>query len=84
MPIFGGVVTFIVVWWIVLFMVLPFGIKSQAETKIHIVKGTEIGAPEKPNLKFKFLLTTLIALGIWGSFFLLFYYHILTIDYFIQ
>ena len=33
MSIFGGVVTFIVVWWIVLFMVLPFGIKSQIESE---------------------------------------------------
>jgi predicted secreted protein len=80
MSLFGGVVTFIVVWWVVLFTVLPFGIQSQVESHIPIIKGTEAGAPQKPNLKFKFLVSTAIALCVWGSFFFLFYNNILSID----
>lgn len=83
MSIFGGVVTFIVVWWIVLFMVLPFGIKSQIESDANIVKGTDIGSPKKPNLKTKFLITTLIAFLIWSSGFLLFYMNIISINDFL-
>jgi predicted secreted protein len=86
MSIFGGIVTFIVVWWIVLFMVLPWGVRSQLEASNpdEIVLGSEIGAPKKANLKVKFLTTTLIAFAIWAFFFIIFYRDIVSIKYFLQ
>lgn len=78
MSLFGGLVTFIVVWWIVLFTVLPWGIKSQTEADT-IVMGSDAGSPKKPNIKMKFLITTLIALIIWGFFMFLFYMDIVSV-----
>ena len=83
MSIFGGIVTYIVVWWITLFMVLPFGVQSQIESDTFIVKGSDIGAPKKPKLKLKFLITTLIASCIWGLCVFLFYTNILAISDFL-
>ncbi|MCB9993862.1 MAG: DUF1467 family protein [Hyphomicrobiaceae bacterium] len=61
---------YFVVWWLCLFMVLPFGIKSQAEGST-VVEGTEPGAPQRPMLIRKILITTVIsavvtALLFWG------------------
>jgi predicted secreted protein len=48
---------FVVVWWLVLFMVLPFGSRPPDEVE----PGTAASAPAKPRLGLKFLITTLIA-----------------------
>lgn len=51
---------FFVTWFIVLFAVLPFGVKSQREAG-DVVKGTDPGAPVAPRLLVKALWTTVIA-----------------------
>ncbi|MBL4595967.1 MAG: DUF1467 family protein [Robiginitomaculum sp.] len=51
---------FFVIWWVVLFTVLPFGIRGQWEDG-DTVAGTEPGAPVKTNLRRKFIITTIIA-----------------------
>ena len=56
----GGIALFFVIWWILLFAVLPFGVRSQAEAG-EIVKGSEPGAPAAPALREKAVWTTLIA-----------------------
>lgn len=48
---------YIVLWWIVLFAVLPFGTRSQEESG-EIVPGSEPGAPAAPNLVRKIIWTT--------------------------
>jgi predicted secreted protein len=49
---------FVLVWWLVLFMVRPFGAAPPDE----IEPGTAPSAPARPRLALKFLLTTLVAL----------------------
>lgn len=59
---FTGLVVFLIVWWILLFTVLPFWIKSVDKTEDAGISG---GAPETPNLKKKFLVTTGLSAIIW-------------------
>jgi len=61
---FSGLVVFLIIWWTVLFTVLPRNIKGQAESG-DITPGTEPGAPVDPQLKAKFWLTTKIAIVLW-------------------
>ena len=61
---FSLFVTFLLIWWMTLFIVLPLGIKGQAETG-DIVEGSEPGAPVESNIKTKFKLTTILATIIW-------------------
>jgi predicted secreted protein len=61
----GYIAVYLVIWWVVLFAVLPFGVKSQHEAG-EVVPGTEPGAPVRPRLLLKFLVTSLIAAVIWG------------------
>lgn len=61
---------YFVVWWMVLFAVLPFGVKNQVDTG-EIVPGTEPGAPVHPFLWKRIIATTLVsavvtALLLWG------------------
>lgn len=62
----GGIVLYAVLWFLVLFVLLPFGQKSQADVG-QITPGTPAGAPHEPKLKKKMLWATLIAGLIWGA-----------------
>jgi predicted secreted protein len=61
---FSMFVVFLIIWWTVLFVVLPLGIKGQAEEN-DILEGSEPGAPVDSNIKGKFILTTKIAVIVW-------------------
>jgi len=66
MPITTAVGIFFLIWWVVLFAVLPWGIRSQHEGG-EIVPGTDPGAPAIPNLGRKLLWTTLVSAAIFGA-----------------
>lgn len=61
---FSMFVVFLIIWWTVLFVVLPLGIRGQAEAN-DIVEGSEPGAPVDSNIKGKFILTTKVAIVVW-------------------
>jgi len=55
-----AVAVFFLIWWVVLFAVLPWGVHSQHETG-DIAPGTDPGAPVLPHLRRKLVVTTLVA-----------------------
>jgi len=59
----GAAALYFVIWWIGLFAVLPFGIRSQAEAG-EISAGSEPGAPAAPALREKAIWTSLLAAGV--------------------
>jgi predicted secreted protein len=61
MGIFGFCVTFIILWWLVFFAVLPFGVRGQLETGEAIPRGAEPAAPSNPRLKTKALIASAFA-----------------------
>lgn len=61
------VAIYFIVWWTVIFAVLPFGVRSQHEDGA-VEDGTEPGAPQRPLLIRKMLVTTVIAALIVGCF----------------
>lgn len=54
---------YIIVWWTVLFVVLPLGMNQGAQERP--TDGGDWGAPRQPNLKRKFITTTWVAAVIW-------------------
>jgi predicted secreted protein len=54
---FGTLLVFVIVWWLVLFMVLPFG----AAPPERVEPGHADSAPAKPRIALKMLVTTVIA-----------------------
>ncbi len=63
MSIMGGVIIYVNLWMVILFMVLPFGIKNQVDSA-NYQKGTDPGAPVESKMKKKILITTLITTDI--------------------
>lgn len=57
---FTYVAIYFVIWWTVLFAVLPFGVRGQHEDG-EVTDGTEPGAPINAHLWQKALATTLIS-----------------------
>ncbi len=55
---FATIVTFLVIWWLILFMVLPFGVAPPDVVE----KGHASSAPAKPRLLRKLLITTVLAI----------------------
>lgn len=64
MPWFSGFVLFASLWFLALFLVLPFGYRTQEEAG-SVVPGTPRSAPERTRLGRKMLLATLLATVVW-------------------
>ena len=53
--------TYFTTWWIVLFVTLPFGVRSQQEAGEKAAPGVDPGAPVAPLLLKKALATTILS-----------------------
>ena len=58
---FSTVLVFVVVWWLVFFMTLPFGARSFHEAGENVETGNVESAPMKPRLWLKAGAATVIA-----------------------
>jgi len=70
MEIGTGIAVYFVIWWIVLFMVLPFGI-SRVDPD-DLLAGEDPGSPAKPRILLKFGVTTVLAGAVFGVFYFLY------------
>ncbi|HUY69160.1 MAG TPA: DUF1467 family protein [Alphaproteobacteria bacterium] len=61
MTLFSYITVFILIWWIVLFCVLPLDIQNITKPK----DGSMPGAPARVNMKRKLIVTTVIAVVLW-------------------
>lgn len=70
-----GLAVYVVIWWTMLFAILPFGIRSQQEQGA-VVPGSEPGAPHRPRIGLRLAVNTLVAGVLWLAvdFFYLHYY----------
>ncbi len=74
-----AVAIFFLIWWVVLFAVLPWGVRSQHEGDA-IVPGTDPGAPVLPNLGRKLFWTTLVAGVLFAACYLVYVHRLVTLD----
>jgi predicted secreted protein len=65
---FTGVVLFVIIWWTALFAVLPIGTKPVAQADD---KSGWRGAPERPRIMMKVIVTTIVACFLWTGSYLL-------------
>ena len=65
MGIVTGIVLYAIIWFMTLFVILPFRLKSQSEDG-DVVPGTPGSAPAEPALRKRFLVTTLVAAVVWA------------------
>ncbi|MBK8199658.1 MAG: DUF1467 family protein [Acidobacteria bacterium] len=65
MSVAGGIIVFVLAWWISFFAVLPIGVQGQWEDG-STIPGTEEAAPKYPMLKKKVLWASIAAAVITG------------------
>jgi predicted secreted protein len=74
-----AIAIYFVVWWIVLFAVLPWGVRSQEESG-QVSKGTDPGAPAMLRLAPKLLWTTAVAAVVFILGYLIYAGRLIAID----
>ncbi len=70
------VFVYLLVWWVMLFTVLPLGVERNADA----AKGHDAGAPVNPMLKKKIILNSALSAVIVAVIWLLVYFHIIRWD----
>jgi predicted secreted protein len=79
MPVTTAVAIFFLIWWVVLFAVLPFGVRSQHEDG-EMAPGTDPGAPILPRLGRKLLWTTVVSAVIFAGCYAIYVSHLVTLE----
>ena len=62
-----GIMVYLVIWWTILFAVLPLGVRRLENPG----RGEERGAPERPQLLRKAIITSIVAAVLWIAFYFL-------------
>ncbi len=70
MPLFSLFAVYFIIWWITLFAVLPFGLRTQAEEN-DVVPGSVESAPARFRAGRILLVTTLFAAAIHAAWYVL-------------
>lgn len=65
---FTGIVMFVIIWWTALFAVLPIG--TRPVQRADEASGWR-GAPERPRLMMKVIVTTIVACVLWTGVYVL-------------
>lgn len=63
-----GLAVYLVIWWLVLFMVLPFGVSRVDPADLQA--GEDPGSPAKPRILLKFAVTTAVAGVVFAVFYI--------------
>jgi predicted secreted protein len=70
MKLASAIAIYFVIWWTVLFAVLPFGVRNADEAGEVVQQGHEAGAPVVHGLVKKFLITTAISAVVFAAVYL--------------
>jgi len=68
-----------IIWWIVLFAMLPIGVRTQAEEG-EVSPGTPESAPHRPRLLPKMLATTVVASIVFAAVYVIIVHRVITLD----
>lgn len=63
-----GLAVYVIIWWLVIFMVLPWGVRRIDPEDLG--PGEDPGAPAKPRMAMKLAITTVISGVLFGLFYL--------------
>ena len=71
--------TYFIIWWIVLFAMLPIGVRTQDEEG-EVSPGTTESAPRYPNLLPKMVATTLVSTIVFAGVYAIVVHHLIALD----
>lgn len=76
MNIVTGIVVYVIIWWLTLFMVLPFGVRRDKDPQ----PGHDPGAPKAAHIGRKMVITTAIASLLFLLFWAMQHYRLVTLE----
>jgi predicted secreted protein len=79
MPVTTAAALFFLIWWVVLFAVLPWGVRRQDEAG-EVAPGTDPGAPAVPYLARKLVWTTVVSLAIFAACYVAYVERLVTLE----
>ena len=71
-----SVSVYLVIWWVVLFTILPLGVKSHHEAGVEVPGGGDPASPVDPKLKQKFLTTTWVSAIVFAVVWVCYTFHL--------
>jgi predicted secreted protein len=71
---------YFIIWWLVLFTVLPWGAGSHHERDEEVEPGNAPSAPVRPRLALKFAVTTAIAAVVFAFVYVVIEYDLIKLD----
>ena len=74
-----AIAIYVVIWWIVLFAMLPIGVRTQAEEG-EVSPGTPESAPHRPRLLPKMLATKVVASIVFAAVYVIIVHRVITLD----
>jgi predicted secreted protein len=74
-----AIAIYVVIWWVVLFAMLPIGVRTQAEEG-DVSPGTPESAPHQPKLLPKMLATTVVASIVFAAVYVIIVHRVITLD----
>jgi predicted secreted protein len=71
---------YFIIWWVVLFAMLPIGVRTAEEAGEKAAPGTAESAPHTPNLLPKMVATTVVASIVFAALYVIIVDHVITLD----
>jgi len=59
---------FFLIWWIILFAILPFGLRRTQEEAGEVLPGSEPSAPERPHFLRVIVITTVVSCVLFAGY----------------
>jgi predicted secreted protein len=70
---------YFILWWLTLFAVLPWGVRSQHESG-DVTPGTEPGAPALPRIAAKLMWTTIVSAIVFALLYVVYVNRLITFE----
>lgn len=71
-----GTAVYFIIWWLTLFMILPFGVRPQGDSS----EGHDPGAPVRPRIFTKMAINSVIAGVLWAIVYAIDTYDLITLS----
>ena len=71
---------YFIIWWVVLFAVLPFGVRNAAEDGVTVEAGHDPGAPTARGMRKKLIWTRVVTTVVFAIFWVIYVYRLVTLE----
>lgn len=80
MNLLSAIAVYFIIWWLMLFLTLPFGVRSAHEAGEAVEQGNEPGAPVQHHLQRKMIVTSLLAAVVFAGVLAIYQGGIISLD----